>query len=105
MVTRIRKGARVHLYIREWIDYRELSDETMAGRLGVARETVWRWANQQHRLNPEKIAALAYALDIEPEDLWHMPTRRSVDAILKDVTDEMHETAVDIVQRLTRRAS
>jgi transcriptional regulator with XRE-family HTH domain len=105
MVTDIRKGSRPHLYIREWIDHFGLSDDAVAGRVGRARETIWRWANEQHRLNPEKIAALAHALDIEPEDFWRLPARRSVDAILKNQTDEMNETVVDIVQRLIRRAS
>lgn len=105
MVTRIRKGARLHLYIREWRELRGLSIETLAGRLDVARETVWRWETDQDRLNPTKIAALAHALDVEPEELWRRPQRQSLDALLKDATDTEHETAFDIVRRLSRRAS
>jgi transcriptional regulator with XRE-family HTH domain len=105
MVTRIRQGARPHLYITEWRELRGLSVEQLAGRVGVARETVWRWETQQHRLNPDKIAQLASSLDIEPEELWRRPQRQSLDALLKDATDAEHETAFDIVRRLARRAS
>jgi transcriptional regulator with XRE-family HTH domain len=105
MVTRIRKGARPHLYIKEHMDARDLSDERMADRLGVTRQTVFRWRKEQHRLDPEKIARLAAALDIEPEDLWRHPARPSLDALVKKAPDDLHATAVDIVKRLVRRGS
>jgi transcriptional regulator with XRE-family HTH domain len=95
MVTRIRRGGRGHLYIEEWMAERGLSDERLAGRLGVARETVTRWRGQQHRLNPDKIAALASALDMEPQELWQPPGRPSLDALVID--------AADIVRRLVSR--
>lgn len=100
--TRIRQSARRHLYIDEWLEHRGLSDETMGGRLGVARETVWRWRTQQHRLNPEKIAALASALDIDPIQLWSPPTRTSVDAMLTDASDDLRQKAAEMVSILVR---
>jgi transcriptional regulator with XRE-family HTH domain len=103
MVTRIRRGARQHLYIEEWMADRGLSDDKMAGRLDVARETVTRWRNQQHRLNPDKIAAIAKALDIEPEELWRPPSRPSLDALVKDSPDDLLADAADIVRRLVAR--
>lgn len=104
MATRIGQRRRAHLYIDEWMEKRGLSDEKLADRVGVARETVWRWRNQQHRLNPDKIAVLAEALDIEPQELWRPPSRPSLDAIMKDASDDLHETAADIVARLVKRA-
>jgi transcriptional regulator with XRE-family HTH domain len=103
MVTRIGQRRRGHLYIKEWMDLRGLSDERLAQRLEVGRETVWRWRVEQHRLNPEKIAALASALDIEPEELWRLPSRPSLDAIIKDAPDELQATAADIVRRLVAK--
>lgn len=102
MVTTIRQGARQHLYIEEWMDHRDLTDEKLANRLGVARETVTRWRGQQHRLNPGKIAALAAALDCEPEQLWRPPGHLSLDAIVKDAPADLQATAADIVRRLVR---
>lgn len=105
MVTRIGQRRRVHLYVKEWMDARGLSDEKLGNRLGVARETVWRWRTEQHRLNPEKLAQLASALDIEPQDFYRPPTRPSLDAIVEDAPDDLRNTAVDIVRRLVGRNS
>lgn len=97
MVTRIRGRRQAlqqpHLYIAEWMAYRGLTDERLAGRLGVARETVTRYRNQQHRLNPAKIAAIAAALDIKPAQLWEPPPpegrvpRPSLDAMFEGAPD------------------
>jgi transcriptional regulator with XRE-family HTH domain len=105
MVTEIRHGARPHLYIDEWMTERGVSLDKMAGRIGVARNTIWRWKTEQHRLNPEKIAALATALDLQPEDLWRPPGRQSIDAVLAESPDDLYATAFDIVTRLAKRAS
>lgn len=105
MATRLRKGARTHLYITEWMEHRTISDERLGNRLGVGRETVWRWRNEQHRLNPEKIAALASALDCEPQDLWRLPGSQSLDSIVQNAPEDLRATAADIVRRLVSRAS
>ena len=102
MVTKIRSGARGHLYIEEWMAKRDVRDEAVANRIGVARETVTRWRRQHHRLNPEKIAALASALDLEPIQLWSPPSRPSVDALLKGASDEMVQKVVEMAAILRR---
>ena len=96
----IRKGSRAHLYIEEWFKERGLNDEKVGNRIGVDRATVFRWRKEQHRLNPEKIAALAVALDIEPEQLWRPPARRSLDALVKDSPADVVEMAFDVVKRM-----
>lgn len=106
MVGRIRKGARTHLYITEWRESRGLTLDALANRVGVAENTIWRWENEQHRLNPEKLAALAHALDIEPTQLWQRPgteARPSIDRLLTDAPDDLVNTAHDIVSRLARK--
>lgn len=105
MVTRIRKSVRPHLYLEEWITARGLNPATLAGRMERDRTTVWRWVQEQNRLTPDKIAALAAALDLEPEELWRPPARRSLDAMLKDQPDDVLDMAADIVGRLIKRAS
>ena len=105
MATRIGKGRRQHLYIREWMEFRSLSDETLANRMNVARQTVYRWRKEQWRLDPDKITAIAEALDTDPRSLWGPPTRPSIDAITKGLPDEIHGDVVEFAQRLRRRAS
>lgn len=90
------------------MDAKEVSDERAGNRLGVARETVFRWRTEQHRLNPEKIAGLAEALGIDPEDFWSVPPSPdappSVDKMLRGATDELHRKVVDMVEILKRSA-
>jgi transcriptional regulator with XRE-family HTH domain len=104
--TRIRKGTRGHLYIKERMDALDMDDKTLAGRLGVARETVWRWRTEQHRLNPGKIAAIASALNCEPWELFRLPEEppeKSLDALVKGADRDTLDTAYEIVERLVVR--
>ena len=106
MATKIRRGARLHLYIAEWRENRGLSIETLAGKLDVDRTTAWRLETGRRRPTPGRTAQIAKALDIEPADLWRPPdSRPSLDAMARGVPDDVFQTVVDIVQRLTRRAS
>lgn len=99
--TKIRKGARAHLYIKEHMDKLGVSDEMMAGRLGVARETVWRRYSEQNRLNPAKIAEFANALGFEEvTPLYFPPDVPSLDEIAAGAEPEHREMVADVVRRL-----
>lgn len=91
---------RAQLRITEWFKYRGVNDEKVGELIGVDRATIFRWRKEQHRLNPDKIAALAKALDVEPEELWRHPDRRSLDALVKDAPDNVASMAFDIVKRM-----
>lgn len=90
------------------MDAKGLSDERLGNRLGVARETIYRRRMEQHRLNPEKIAEIAAALDIEPAELWQVPpppdAPPSVDKMLRDAPEELRRKAVEMVEILKRSA-
>lgn len=111
MVTKIRNksgGRKRHLYIEEWIEHRGLSFEAFGNRLEppVTRQTVHRWAKEQRLVDQILQAKIAHALDIEPEDLWHHPSRRSVDALLKDLPDEEIQRAIKLIETaFNRKAS
>jgi transcriptional regulator with XRE-family HTH domain len=90
------------LFITEWMDHFHLSDEKLADKLSCARETIWRWRNEQHRLNPDKIASLAAAMSIRPEDLWRPPTQPSVDALLRGASLETLQQARDVIEAMVK---
>lgn len=105
-LARIGGKARQHLYLTQWRDHFNLSDDDWAQRVGVTRTTIWRWQVEQWRLDPGKIFALAKALDaeFEPEQFWRLPSRPSVDAILKDAPIEViAETMADAARRVAKR--
>lgn len=105
MVTRIRKGARLHYYIKEHMERLGVSDEAMAGRLGIGREAVWKRYTEQGRLDPGKVLAFADALDMHPSELLYPPGVPSLDAIIDGSTEEQRSMAADIVRRMIGKAS
>lgn len=104
MATRIRKGARVHYYIKEWITHLGLSDQDVANRMGLAsRTSVWKLYTEQHRLSPEKIAQIADALDRHPSELLYPPEVPSLDAMAEQATPEQRAAiAADIMRRMRK---
>lgn len=100
------------LYLTEWMEYRGIGDNELAGRLvlsdkpdGVSRETVTRWRYDQRRLDPEKIAALAAALDIEPWQLWQPPpaTGQPTRQDLAEQASTALQSAAEAIKRMAGR--
>lgn len=89
-----------YLFITEWMAERGVGDEALSRKLDVDRVTVTRYRNEQHRLNPEKIARIAQALDLEPQELWRSPDRPSLDAKLSTAPDEIVKKAADMLDIL-----
>ena len=100
MLTKIRRGARLHYYIKEHMERLGVSDDVLAGRLGIGRETVWKRYKDQRRLDPEKVAQIADALEMHPSELLFTPGVPSLDAIAKDASAEQREMAADILKRM-----
>ena len=99
MVTRP-KSAKRRLFLKEHRETRGISAQTMAEKLGIERESVYRLEREPWRVNSEKQADFAAALGIEPEELWRPPGVTSLDAIVKLASPEIRAMAADIVRRL-----
>jgi transcriptional regulator with XRE-family HTH domain len=104
MVTRIHKGVRRRLFLKEHREAKGLSAEQMGGRLEIERESVYRLEREPQRVRPDTQAAWADACGVEPEDLWRPPDRPSLDAMVKDAPDDVQKMAADIVRRLVSGA-
>lgn len=100
MATRIRRGARLHYYIKEHMERLGVSDEAMAGRIGTTRETVWKRYSEQQRLTPGKVAEFADALDMHPSELLFPPGTPSLDALIDGADEKQREMAADLIRRL-----
>ena len=72
-----RNGKR--LYVTHWFERLGFADRAVALRIGVSRETVFRWRTEPHRLNAPKLSLLASVLGIEPQDFWFHPDEPSID--------------------------
>jgi transcriptional regulator with XRE-family HTH domain len=103
---RIRKGAKTHLYIKEWMENLGISDDEMAGRIGVAsRTTVWKRYREQHRLDLGKIQEFADALGISRSQLNYPPGIQSLDAIAEKLTPAQREVAAEVIKVMVSKAS
>lgn len=106
MVTNIHKRGYRRLFLKEHREARGVSAEQMAGRLNIERESVYRLEREwRTRMNPEKQAAYAAALDLEPQDLWRPPGSPSLDALIQSAPDDVQKMAADIVRRLVAGGS
>lgn len=99
----IRKGARLHYYIKEWIEHLDLTDDQVAARMGLSsRSSVWKLYTEQHRLTPEKVARVADALDRHPNELLFPPDVPSLDALAEGATAEERAAMVTDIMRRRR---
>lgn len=106
MVTRIHHRRKARLFLREWRKAKGVSATVMGRRLGMERESVLRLEREWNRCAPDKQAQYADALGIQPEALWHPPVpddRPSLDAMTRDIPDDVRDMVVDVVRRMTGR--
>jgi transcriptional regulator with XRE-family HTH domain len=105
MVKRTKKPAKLRIYVEEWMENRGLNDAALGRLMGVSATTVWRWRNEQHRLDPEKIAAIADALGLEDaRDLFRPPARPGIPD-LDVLGDDDYGTIRELARRLAGRGS
>lgn len=90
---------RRKLYMKEWMEFLNVSDRDLASRLDTSETTVFRWYDQPRRLDPDKIIQVAEALFIEPADLFRPPGRPSIDGMLREASEKQHEDTADFVKR------
>jgi transcriptional regulator with XRE-family HTH domain len=105
MVTRIRKGAKAHVYLREWRKYKNVHATAMADRLEIERESYYRLEREPHTLSVQEVMELADALGIDAPLLWQpppdagKPPRVSLDAIVADLPTAQVEGLADMLRR------
>jgi transcriptional regulator with XRE-family HTH domain len=97
--------ARRRLFLREHRKAKGISAEQVAGRMEIERESLLRLERELHRVTPDKQAAYAHALGIEPEDLWRPPGTPSLDGMVHDASPDVRAMVADIVRRMVGKAS
>lgn len=111
MIDRIRKGAKPHVYLREWREYIQkavnptLKAAAMADRLGIERESYYRLERNSHTLSVAELIEIAEAFGIDHWRLWEPPPqvgskpRPSLDAIVAGQPDAQVEGLADMLRR------
>lgn len=91
-----------HLFIKEHMDARGLSDEVVAATLGITPNALWKRYTDQARLTPHKINALAEAIGVHRSELNFPPGTESLDALATTVSPNRRKQIADIVKRLAQ---
>ena len=102
MPTKIGPKKRRRIYLVEWREHRELTQEQLANRLDTTAITVSRWERGVVLLNTDTMAAIAEALAIEPEDLYHHPDAPTPNQLLRDQPEEVGRQALNLIRAIRR---
>ncbi len=102
MVTRIGASKPTRLFLTEWREYRHLTQEQLADRIGTTKGTISRWENRDRDPPLGALSALAEALDIEPESLFRDPATPSAEELLRDLNPNDRARALSFIEGLKR---
>lgn len=107
MATGVNKVILKKLFIEEHMIAKGFTFESLGEEMGVSRTTVWRWANEQWRLDPIKMENLAKALGLSgAHEFYRRPTERvSLDLLMDGTPDEVFEDVLDVAKKLKKRIS
>ena len=104
MVARIgpKGGKRYRIYFKEWREKRGLTQEQVADRLGTTKATVSRMETGKSQYNRGYVEELAYALTVEPDQLFRDPERPSADSLLQSASPEQRARALSVIEALLK---
>ena len=80
-----------HIYLKEWLEFRGLNAEQLAGRLDTSKSVVSKLINGHQRYNQDWLEEIAYALDCEVQELYRPP-----------VSSEVREAAINVLRELAK---
>lgn len=104
MPTKIHdKGRRpAKIYLREWLDYKHLTAEQLAGRLETSKSVLSKLMNGQQRYNQDWLERIAYALDCEVPELYRHPAAPTANELLARMEPEVRKTAMNVLVDLAK---
>ena len=105
MPTRIhhtshRRPARI--FLKEWLDDRNLTAERLADRLGTSKSVVSKLMTGRQRYNHDWLERIAYALDCEVWQLYRPPRVPSADELLSQMDPDARATAMNVLVDLSK---
>lgn len=102
MPARIYARRPPRLYLAEWREEKQLTQQQLADRLGTSDVTVSRWETAKRRPDMNAQEAIAEALGIEAVDLRRHPSQPSADALLRGQPPEVVEMVIKQIMAIRR---
>lgn len=92
-------------FIKEWREFRNLTQEQVADRIGIAPTTFGRIENGKVPYNQDFLEEAAYAMQCEPWDLLNRDPRADGDVIdmMRHLDERKRGEAADFIRYLTQR--
>lgn len=105
MVARIGPTRPTRHYLKEWREFRQLTQQQLAERLDTGKDQISRWENGGRSMSFEVQCALAEALSISPADIFRDPLAPTADDLLRQATPDQKEMALTFIKTLLKIAN
>ena len=93
------------LYVREWMDHRDVTQNELADTLNCKQATVSRLVTGRMQWTLEWMAAFAFALGIETTDLFDHPGSPDPSAIIRKLPPEKQKQAYEFLKFLAAKTT
>lgn len=99
MVIKIHdKGRRpAKVYLREWLEYRDMTAERLADRIDASKGTISKLMNGKKRYNQDWLETIAFALNCDVPDLYRPPQAPTANELLAKMSPEAKATAMKVL--------
>lgn len=96
---------RLRHFIKEWRDYRGLTQEQVADRIGISPTTFGRIEGSKVPYNQDFLELAADALRCEPWDLLHRDPNKEGDVVdlMRHLSDRQREEAAEYIRFLAQK--
>lgn len=96
---------RLRHFIKEWREYRGLTQEQVADRIGVSATTFGRIEGSKVPYNQDFLEEAAYALQCEPGDLLHVNPTKEGDVVdlMRHLNDRQKQEAAEYIRFLAQK--
>lgn len=92
-------------YLKEWREYRGLSQPQLAELMGTTQQAISRYETGSRQLRVDAQLAAAKALGIPPLALWRAPEERSADDMLAAVDPAVRSEALAVLEAFLKARS
>lgn len=92
-------------YLREWREASRLTQEQVAERLDTSKGQVSNFENNKRKMTLEMANSFAFALGIDPLDLFHHPDQPSADALLRNAAEDDRRKIFTVIKTLLSNAA
>lgn len=90
------------LYLREWVEFRRLTGEQLAARIGTTKSVISKLANGRQRYNQDWLEIIAFHLDCDVPDLFRHPESPSCEDLLRRMGPQQRRLAMRAVEDISR---